>query len=177
MPRHPDENEVVVLGVCAAGKSTLARALKAAGYNARTVAQEHSVIPSLWKQSGAPITVYLHASFKAVKQRRESFMTIYNYEAQINRLREAREHATIKVDTSDITPEEVYRAVKQQIQERDRCQKPGEHPFPIPDELGSELPERPSTEDSSQDQPPVPDEPGEYSERRKYEGLPIPDEI
>ena len=39
---------IAVVGPCASGKSTFAKALKAAGYEARHPAQEHSYVPNMW---------------------------------------------------------------------------------------------------------------------------------
>ncbi len=111
MTKPMPATEVVITGVCASGKTTLANELRRLGYAARTVAQEHSCIPELWSMSGAPVTIYLHASFEAVTRRGHSLMTPYNYEAQLHRLRRAREGSTIRVDTTDRTPEEVLSEV------------------------------------------------------------------
>lgn len=156
--------EVVILGVCAAGKTTLANRLRAAGVTARTVAQEHSCIPDLWRWSGAEVTIYLHASFEAVKQRRRSFMHRMNYEEQLRRLRNAREGAALRLDTSHLTSEQVFGEVVACLQELGR-----DATIPVPDEPGSdnehheESPGRPRDEPADSD--------------RAFQDLPIPDEL
>src|SRR5688572_25288897 len=46
-----DPRLVLIVGVCSAGKSTLAANLKEKGYRVRTCAQEHSYVPHLWQLS------------------------------------------------------------------------------------------------------------------------------
>ena len=162
------KNEIVIVGVCAAGKSTLAHRLQRDGRYARTVAQEHSCIPDLWRHSGAATTIYLHASYQAVKRRRTSFMNQRAYEAQLHRLREARTGATVRVDTSDLSPEEVYSLVASQLP----ADREGEERRPvIPDEPGSDIQPRPTVP------APVADEPGQEAGGERHEGLPIPEEL
>ncbi len=170
-----DNGEIIIVGVCAAGKSTLAARLRGAGMRARTVAQEHSCIPELWRWSGATTMVYLHASYHAVKQRRVSLMSPANYDAQIHRLRSARQAATIAVDTSNLPAEEVYELVSTRLAACDESKQdePDPHPSipPVPDEPGSDL--QPTVSEPV----PVPDEPGERPQGSQYEGLPIPEEL
>lgn len=170
-----NNGEIIIVGVCAAGKSTLAARLRGAGMRARTVAQEHSCIPELWRWSGAATMVYLHASYQAVKQRRVSLMSPANYEAQIHRLRSARRAATITVDTTDLPAEVVYELVSTKLTdtEEDKQGRPDPRPSipPIPDEPGTDLQPTPT------EPVPVPDEPGERPQGGRYEGLPIPEEL
>lgn len=163
--------EIVILGVCAAGKSTLAHRLRERGLFARTVAQEHSAIPELWRWSGAPTTVYLHATYQAVKRRRASRMSESSYEEQLHRLRSARADATVRVDTSDLSADEVFEIVSEQLSAKQ----------PAPDEKGKPRPTRTSIhepEPEQQEQPiPVAEEPGDEQRPERYPGLPIPEEL
>ncbi|MDQ3856361.1 MAG: hypothetical protein M3281_08230 [Chloroflexota bacterium] len=161
--------DIIIVGVCAAGKSTLAERLRASGRRARTVAQEHSCIPDLWCRTGAPHTVYLHASFEAVKRRRDSLMHVSNYQAQLHRLRLARQHASVRVDTSDLTPEEVYEMVNSLL----RSQEDERGAVRPTDREDPTEPQRRATDEPM----PVPDEPGDRSSSRTYKDLPIPDEL
>jgi chloramphenicol 3-O-phosphotransferase len=159
--------DIVIVGVCAAGKSTLARKLQEAGLRARTVAQEHSCIPDLWRLSGALTTVYLHASYGAVRARRSTLTGAPGYEAQLHRLREAREGATMRVDTSGLTPEQVYSLVAARLDADPEDQRP----LPTADEPGSDAPPRDA------EPAPVPEEPGQDTGRERHQGLPIPEEL
>ncbi len=162
------DTDVVILGVCASGKSTLAKRLTRDGMRVRTIAQEHSIIPDLWKGARAAATIYLHASFEAVKSRRATLMHERNYLAQLDRLRHARAAATFEVDTSRLSAEQVYKVVHARLTQDGSVETPVP---PIADEPGSDIqpvPAHPA---------PVPDEPGEASSGREYKGLPIPEEL
>ena len=45
---------VGIVGPCSAGKSVLARRLRAAGYEVREIRQEHSVTPTMWQRLTHP---------------------------------------------------------------------------------------------------------------------------
>lgn len=170
-----DTGEIIIVGVCAAGKSTLAARLRGTGRRARTVAQEHSCIPELWRWSGATTMVYLHASYQAVKSRRVSLMSPANYDAQLHRLRSARQSATIAVDTSDLHPELVFQLVRDHLagtEPKEPHEQEDEQEAPaVPDEPGSDI--QPTTSEPV----PVAEEPGEETRHGRYEGLPIPEEL
>ncbi len=103
---------VAVLGVCGAGKSTLARSLRAHGYDARQIGQEHSGVRRLWRRRFEPdILVFLDASLEAVRQRLGSISYGDTYNRQRDRLELARREADIVVDTTALTAEEVLRQV------------------------------------------------------------------
>src|SRR4051812_6310615 len=104
---HSSSPRVVVVGVCSAGKSTLVANLKAAGYNARAVSQEHSYVPHLWQRSKPDVLIYLDASLPTIRRRRRPTWQQPMLDAEHERLRHAREHCHLYVVTDDITPEEV----------------------------------------------------------------------
>jgi hypothetical protein len=163
--------EIVILGVCAAGKSTLAHRLRERGLFARTVAQEHSAIPELWRWSGAPMTIYLHASYQAVKRRRASRMSESGYEEQLHRLRSARAQATVHVDTSDLSADEVFEIVSEKLSAEQPAPDERGQPKPIQTNASEPVPEQ-------QEQPlPVAEEPGDEQRPQRYPDLPIPEEL
>jgi len=93
---------VKVVGVSAAGKSTLARGLRAAGYDARPVSQEHSGAPTLWKEFGVPrALIYLDVTLEAQRSRRTdvTWSAAHRHE-EVARLAHARNHADLVIDTS-----------------------------------------------------------------------------
>ena len=100
---------VAVVGPCASGKSTLVAALKAAGYDARHPAQEHSYVKDMWLRLVDPdVLIYLDISHEAYRQRRPKDDAGPEYlEMQRARLAHAREHADLVVDTTECTAEEV----------------------------------------------------------------------
>ncbi|MBC7241264.1 MAG: hypothetical protein H5T60_02315 [Anaerolineae bacterium] len=99
---------IAVVGVCAAGKTTLVEGLRALGYNARQVGQEHSYVPYMWQRITRPdILIYLHASYEAVARRREVDYDAAYWQEQERRLAHAAAHAHLVIDTDALTPEEV----------------------------------------------------------------------
>ena len=100
---------IAVVGVCAAGKTTLARALRTQGYNARPVLQEHSYVPTMWQRITKPdILIYLTADLETVRQRRhDPGFPAWLLEQELDRLRHARTHCHIHIDTSVLTLSEV----------------------------------------------------------------------
>jgi len=98
---------VVVVGHCAAGKSTLAAELRGAGIDAVTAAQEHSAIPELWRHTGAELLVYLDVDLGTIRQRRDVTWSESIYAAQEARLRSARMAADLIIDTANSSIDEM----------------------------------------------------------------------
>lgn len=106
-----------VVGPCAAGKSTLIKALRLNGYEPRHIAQEHSYVKDMWLRLVNPdALIYLHISFPQTLKRRNLNWTEAEYAEQLRRLAHARQHADIFIDTSELTPEEVLRAALRGIE-------------------------------------------------------------
>ena len=107
LPRPP-ALRVAVVGPCASGKSTLTAALRAAGYEARQPAQEHSYVPDMWRRLGDPdVLIYLDISYEALLERRPHFGEQEYLEREKGRLAHARAHADLVVDTSALAAEAV----------------------------------------------------------------------
>jgi deoxyadenosine/deoxycytidine kinase len=104
--------KIGVVGPCGAGKSTLVNALAQHGYYARHIAQEHSYVPTMWKRIVDPdILIYLDASFLVSTERRKLDWRLDEYEEQLSRLHDAREHAELYINTDLLTPEQVLERV------------------------------------------------------------------
>jgi dephospho-CoA kinase len=111
---------IAVVGVCAAGKSTLAAALRARGYNARQVLQEHSYVPRMWQVITRPDALfYLDASLETVRTRRRdpAFPEALLAEER-RRLIHARTHCDLYVMTDGLTSEQVFRAALDWLEPR-----------------------------------------------------------
>jgi hypothetical protein len=91
---------VAVVGHCASGKTTLVGALRRAGYDAHAVAQEHSAIAWLWKHSEPDALIYIHVPLETVRARRGEEWPQAVYDAQEERLADARAHADLILDSS-----------------------------------------------------------------------------
>lgn len=99
---------VGVVGPCASGKTTLVHLLRQRGIDARHIAQEHSYVPAMWRKITNPdVLVYLHVSYPLTVQRRKLDWTEQEYLEQIHRLRDARTHADLYINTDPLTPAEV----------------------------------------------------------------------
>jgi deoxyadenosine/deoxycytidine kinase len=97
-----------VVGPCAAGKSTLISGLRAYGYQAKHIAQEHSYVPAMWQKLTNPdILIFLEVSYPQTVARRQLNWTIYEYETQLNRLRHARQYADLVIQTDDLSVQQV----------------------------------------------------------------------
>jgi RNase adaptor protein for sRNA GlmZ degradation len=103
---------VGVVGPCGSGKSTLIAKLETMGYLCRHIAQEHSYVPSMWQKIAKPdVLIYLAASFPVSTARRQLNWEKKDHDEQLRRLAHARAHASIFVDTDELTPDQVLQKV------------------------------------------------------------------
>ena len=133
-PLHPQLIKVV--GVSAAGKSTLVRGLRALGYDARPVSQEHSGVATLWRQFGvARALIYLHVAAEQQPLRRPDVSWEPSaHDAEVERLADARAHADLTLDTTAMTAEQV-RALAAAFLEHHRIRR-SDGPLPPLPETG-----------------------------------------
>jgi len=112
-PAQPPPSLVVgVVGPCCSGKSTLVSALQQRGYTVRHIAQEHSFAPRMWQIIGkANVLIYLDVSFPVAQQRRWMDWQPADLAEQQRRLRHAREHCDLYLQTDTLTPAEVLTRV------------------------------------------------------------------
>ncbi len=101
-----------IVGPCKAGKTTLVNNLKARGYQARQIAQEHSFVPAMWQRLTNPdFLVYLDVSYPLTVERGRLNWRNVDYEQQLERLRHAREHADLYIQTDPLSAAEVLAQV------------------------------------------------------------------
>lgn len=103
--------KIAVVGVCASGKTTLVRGLQEAGYDAYNVAQEHSGIHDFWNKRHPDILVMIDATLPAIQKRRVVYWDEERLKVQHERLRDARAHADLYIQTDTMTAEEVRQKV------------------------------------------------------------------
>jgi hypothetical protein len=102
---------VGVVGPCKSGKSTLARGLQQAGYEAVQIAQEHSFSPRMWQVIAKPdVLVFLDSRYETTLQRGLRW-TRAEYDEQAPRLANARANADLVLDTDDVEPGEILQRV------------------------------------------------------------------
>lgn len=102
---------IAVVGVCASGKTTLVQGLKDAGFDAYNVAQEHSCIRAFWNKHRPDVLVMIDATLPAIKKRRRVSWTEERLVVQHERLKDAREHADLYLQTDELSAAEVLAVV------------------------------------------------------------------
>lgn len=104
-PAYPI-SPLVLVGVCAAGKSTLAQQLEMRGVAARAVAQEHSRVMDLYHRSGQWVIV-LVADWNTVHRRRQLSWDLAFYRTEWDRIGDARQAAALIIHTDWLNPSQV----------------------------------------------------------------------
>jgi guanylate kinase len=119
MNDEPDRTEdkrkkllIGVVGVCAAGKSTLIAGLEARGYRGRHIAQEHSYVKDMWKRITNPdVLIFLDASYPVTVERNKLNWNEADWQEQQRRLIHAREHADFYIQTDAHSSDQVLEEV------------------------------------------------------------------
>ncbi|NMB00198.1 MAG: hypothetical protein GX971_01555 [Firmicutes bacterium] len=114
---------IVVVGVCASGKTTLTAGLKRLGYNVRSFAQEHSVSGRLWQRLEPDFLIVLNCAYETIRQRKLISWGMKRYERQQALLANAREHADLIVETDGFSPDQLINTVQARLVELgiERC--------------------------------------------------------
>jgi adenylate kinase len=109
---------VVIVGVCASGKTTLVKALRDLGIDAHNVAQEHSGIKKLWLKKCPDVLVMLDASLPVILTRRQVPWGEERLIMQRERLKDARQNADLFLQTDKLNKEQVLKQVLDFVKER-----------------------------------------------------------
>ena len=112
---------IKVVGPCASGKSVLAEGLRRLGYDASSAAQDHSYVPDMWRRINPPdVLVFLDVSLEVAHERgRKGPGWDQEYQDQQRvRLRHARAHADLYVDTDGLSEAEVLGRVVEFLEAR-----------------------------------------------------------
>lgn len=96
------QDDVVIVGPCAAGKSTLTKGLRSHGFKARAIAQEHSGVTHLWRKNNAKFMIYLDVDLPSVHRRGRPNFPAWIHETQKQRLSQARQAADLYINTVDL---------------------------------------------------------------------------
>jgi len=102
-----DDRHIVVVGPCAAGKTTLVEHLQERGFAARVVAQEHSIIGDLFRKRYPDVVIALDLDLETLRQRRSPTWSVNIYADQHERLKEAFAAADLFIDTVEHDEQEV----------------------------------------------------------------------
>jgi len=106
-----ESRKIVVVGPCAAGKSTLVTALRELGYDAHVSGQEHSEIAMLWQHSQPDVLIALEVDIRAVRDRRGGSWPEWLHDLQVRRLAAASQAADLAIDTTALSPQSVVNRV------------------------------------------------------------------
>ena len=99
---------IAVVGPCASGKTSLVRELRSRGYNVRELAQEHSLVPDMWRRfTHAKLLVYLDVSPSVACQRRGMASPPRWWSKVPRRLWLARREADLCILTDSLTPRQI----------------------------------------------------------------------
>ncbi len=99
-----------IVGPCSSGKSTLAKALRSLDYRVKEIMQEHCSAPDMWLRLSNPdVLIYLDVDQDVAAQREGlSQPSSWWQDEREFRLAHARAHCHIYVDTTLLTPLEVF---------------------------------------------------------------------
>jgi chloramphenicol 3-O-phosphotransferase len=114
-----ESRKIVVVGPCAAGKSTLVTALRELGYDAHASGQEHSEIAMLWQHSHPDVLIALEVDISAVRERRGGSWPEWLHDRQVRRLAAASRAADLAIDTTMLSPQTVVDRVVAYLQRRE----------------------------------------------------------
>ena len=100
---------VAVVGACSSGKSTLVSTLRDVGFDARHVAQEHSFVPTMWKEISKPdVLIYLEVDLDNLIARwPNAHFQAHDLLEQNRRLAHARAHCDLYLNTNQLNSDEV----------------------------------------------------------------------
>ncbi len=99
--------DVIVVGPCAAGKSSLVTRLRADGFRLRSVSQEHSYVPYMWQRHDPDVMIYLDLRLDTLHRRGRRGWTQQMLDEQHRRLAYARAHCHLYLATDQLAPDQV----------------------------------------------------------------------
>ncbi|SJZ72276.1 hypothetical protein [Selenihalanaerobacter shriftii] len=98
--------DILIVGICASGKSSVVKRLNELGFKARACAQEHSCVKSFWAKLDPDVLVALDCSYDTIKERRNVQWGEKRIKVQKERLKDALENCDLYLKTDHLTLEE-----------------------------------------------------------------------
>lgn len=78
----------------------------------RHIAQEHSYVKDMWQRLSNPdLLIFLDVSYTTAQERRKLNWNKGEYETQQHRLRHARQHADLYLQTDALSPNDVLEKI------------------------------------------------------------------
>ncbi len=112
------ETEIMIVGVCAAGKTTLVERLRGRGFKVATVSQEHSTNPYLWQRARPYFLVVVDCNLETARERRNSNIHPARFAGQKEKLQQAREQCDFYLQTDNLSVEESAGQIIGALQEK-----------------------------------------------------------
>lgn len=107
-----------VVGPCAAGKTTLIKSLSNLGITAKHIAQEHSLIPDMWKRLSNPdLLIFLDVSYSNTLSRRHLQWSLEEFNKEHKRLSHAKDHCDLYINTDNMSIDDVLDVVLMYLDE------------------------------------------------------------
>ena len=128
MKQSGDGPLIVVVGPCGSGKTTLVDHLQEQGYDARVVAQEHSIIRDLWQKRNPDVVIALDLDLETLRARRSSTWSANIFDLQHERLKDAFAAADVTIDTAKHDEQTVVAIVTTWLQKRQVSQQSSPSP-------------------------------------------------
>jgi hypothetical protein len=110
----------VIVGVCGSGKTSLATKLQRLGYDADTIAQEHSEVSTLFRHNAPDFVIYLDASLESIRKRRDIDWGEDVLDVERARLSAARAACHLYIKTDDLNEDQVFRRARRFLEKHDR---------------------------------------------------------
>ncbi len=110
--------EIMIVGVCAAGKTTLVQRLRELGYKVETVSQEHSSNPFLWRRQEPFFLVVLDCKLETAMERRQREIPETRFRSQKNKLKKASENCDLLLKTDNLTVEKSAQRIIEAYQQK-----------------------------------------------------------
>jgi len=108
---NKEDLNILIVGICASGKSSVVERLKDLGFNAKTCAQEHSYSKSLWTRLNPDVLVVLDCSYETIKERRNVGWGVERIKIQKERLQGALQNCDLYLKTDNLTIEETIEKI------------------------------------------------------------------
>lgn len=115
---NKDEISILIVGICASGKTSVVKRLQRLGLNAKVCAQEHSCVKSLWTKLKPDVLIFLDCNYETIKRRRNVQWGVKRIETQKERLKDALDNCDLYLKTDYLTLKETIDKIINYLQEK-----------------------------------------------------------